>query len=98
LAPPTLGNKVKIFVCGMSSLLSPTVTRNIECHAGPPPQVAAIAGKKDGMKQGELSGALKDLGYALDQVCPGGLCFAEARRMIDSLTGVQVLSKFRRCT
>ena len=28
---------------------------------GPPPQVAAIAGKKDGMKQGELRGILADL-------------------------------------
>ena len=35
---------------------------------GPPGQVAAIAGKKDGMKQGELSGTLKELGYTEDQV------------------------------
>ena len=35
---------------------------------GPPGQVAAVAGKKDGMKQGALSGILKDLGYSEDQV------------------------------
>ena len=35
---------------------------------GPPGQVAAVAGKKAGMKQGELAGILKDLGYTEDQV------------------------------
>ena len=35
---------------------------------GPPPQVASLAGKKEGPKQGELSGILKDLGYTADQV------------------------------
>ncbi|KAJ8084823.1 hypothetical protein AAF712_011652 [Marasmius tenuissimus] len=35
---------------------------------GPPPQVASLAGKKDGMKQGQLSGILKELGYTEDQV------------------------------
>ncbi|KAK0466278.1 cytochrome-b5 reductase [Desarmillaria tabescens] len=35
---------------------------------GPPGQVAAVAGKKDGYKQGELGGALKELGYTEDQV------------------------------
>ncbi|KAI0688573.1 cytochrome-b5 reductase [Cerioporus squamosus] len=35
---------------------------------GPPGQVAALAGKKDGMKQGALGGILKDLGYNEDQV------------------------------
>ncbi|KAI1792041.1 cytochrome-b5 reductase [Ganoderma leucocontextum] len=35
---------------------------------GPPGQVAALAGKKDGMKQGALSGLLKELGYTEDQV------------------------------
>jgi len=35
---------------------------------GPPGQVAAIAGKKAGMKQGELGGVLKELGYTEDQV------------------------------
>jgi len=50
VAPPSLGEKVKVFICG------------------PPPQVAALAGKKDGMKQGELGGALKKLGYKDEQV------------------------------
>jgi len=35
---------------------------------GPPGQVAAIAGKKAGMKQGDLNGILKELGYTEDQV------------------------------
>lgn len=50
IAPPSLGEKVKVFICG------------------PPGQVASIAGKKKGMKQGELSGVLKELGYTEDQV------------------------------
>ncbi|KAG6808521.1 hypothetical protein H0H93_016820, partial [Arthromyces matolae] len=50
VAPASLGNKVKVFVCG------------------PPGQVAAIAGKKAGMKQGELGGILKELGYTEEQV------------------------------
>ncbi|CAE7206602.1 unnamed protein product [Rhizoctonia solani] len=35
---------------------------------GPPGQVAAVSGPKDGLAQGELSGALKDLGYVKEQV------------------------------
>ncbi|KAJ7588521.1 cytochrome-b5 reductase [Mycena floridula] len=35
---------------------------------GPPPQVASLAGQKDGMKQGELGGIFKELGYTEDQV------------------------------
>ncbi|WVQ77426.1 hypothetical protein IAR50_007112 [Cryptococcus sp. DSM 104548] len=35
---------------------------------GPPGQMKAISGPKDGMKQGELSGALKELGYTSDNV------------------------------
>ncbi|TBU41280.1 cytochrome-b5 reductase [Dichomitus squalens] len=35
---------------------------------GPPGQVNALAGKKEGMKQGALSGVLKELGYNEDQV------------------------------
>ncbi|OCB86190.1 cysteine proteinase [Sanghuangporus baumii] len=34
---------------------------------GPPGQVASLAGNKDGMKQGELSGILKELGYTGEQ-------------------------------
>ncbi|EAU92357.2 cytochrome-b5 reductase [Coprinopsis cinerea okayama7 len=50
VAPASLGEKVKVFVCG------------------PPGQVAAVAGKKAGFKQGELGGVLKELGYTEDQV------------------------------
>jgi len=50
IAPASLKEKVKIFVCG------------------PPGQVAAVAGKKDGAKQGEIGGILKDLGYTEDQI------------------------------
>ncbi|KAI9263771.1 hypothetical protein BY458DRAFT_458404 [Sporodiniella umbellata] len=35
---------------------------------GPPPMVASIAGPKKGMKQGELSGILKELGYNQENV------------------------------
>lgn len=66
-APPSLGDKVKVFVCGESfcrrlGRLKPTSI------TGPPPQVLSLAGKKDGPRQGELSGILKDLGYTTDQV------------------------------
>lgn len=37
-------------------------------HAGPPGQVAAVAGKKAGMKQGDVGGILGELGYTGDQV------------------------------
>jgi len=50
IAPASLGEKVKVMVCG------------------PPGQVNAIAGKKDGMKQGQVGGILKELGYTEDQV------------------------------
>ena len=35
---------------------------------GPPPMYKAVSGAKAGMKQGELSGILKELGYSEDQV------------------------------
>ena len=35
---------------------------------GPPPQVKSVAGPKDGSKQGELQGALKELGYTSEEV------------------------------
>jgi len=50
IAPASLNEKVKIFVCG------------------PPGQVEAVAGKKAGMKQGEVGGVLKELGYTADQI------------------------------
>ena len=40
----------------------------MDFRLGPPGQVAAVAGKKAGMKQGELGGILKELGYSEDQV------------------------------
>ena len=43
-------------------------------HTGPPGQVAALAGKKDGMKQGALAGVLKDAGFTEDQVRRVLLC------------------------
>ncbi len=35
---------------------------------GPSGQVIAVAGEKDGMKQGAIGGILKELGYTEDQV------------------------------
>ena len=35
---------------------------------GPPPQTKSLAGPKDGPRQGELQGALKELGYTADDV------------------------------
>jgi cytochrome-b5 reductase len=35
---------------------------------GPPGQVNAVAGKKEGPKQGEIGGILKELGYTEGQV------------------------------
>ena len=42
-----------------------TLTLNV---IGPPGQMVSVCGKKDGMKQGELGGILKELGYSQDQV------------------------------
>lgn len=52
---------VRKFAVGLHGLELMSVT-------GPPPQVASVAGKKDGPRQGELGGILKELGYASDQV------------------------------
>jgi len=50
-------------------LAAPTLAERVKVFVcGPPGQVAAVAGKKDGMKQGELGGILKDMGYSSDQV------------------------------
>jgi cytochrome-b5 reductase len=35
---------------------------------GPPPQVNSVSGGKDGPRQGELKGALKELGYTEEEV------------------------------
>ena len=69
IPPASLKDRVKVFVCGESLTL-----RIIDlCLArmndiGPPGQVAHVAGKKSGMKQGEIGGILKELGYTEDQV------------------------------
>ena len=56
---------------------------------GPPGQVNAIAGKKDGMKQGALNGILKELGYNEDQV---RLPWSLAPDLIPDISlGVQIL-------
>lgn len=66
-----LKEKVKIFVCGKFFYfwLWERDDNNCFLSQGPPPQVASIAGKKAGMKQGEIGGILKDLGYTEEQVC-----------------------------
>jgi cytochrome-b5 reductase len=73
VAPASLKEKVKVFVCGAlisAMLLFQFLDLVIPYFPiiGPPPQVASIAGKKAGMKQGELGGILKELGYTEDQV------------------------------
>jgi cytochrome-b5 reductase len=70
VAPASLNEKVKVFICGMLFLLpnggiDQKMTR---MYSGPPGQVAAVAGKKDGGKQGEVGGILKELGYTKHQV------------------------------
>ena len=60
---------------------------------GPPGQVAAVAGKKDGMKQGALSGILKDLGYSEDQVSERVVRWMRGCLLVlDDAAGLQVLS------
>lgn len=67
-APPSLGDKVKVFVCG-EQFCRRVGGPKLTSIAGPPPQVLSLAGKKDGpTKQGELAGILKELGYTTDQV------------------------------
>jgi cytochrome-b5 reductase len=75
--PANKGDKIKVFICGTSSL--PPVGSELTIFfsfnffvewggIGPPGQVNAVAGKKDGMKQGEIGGILKELGYTEGQV------------------------------
>ncbi|KAF8529678.1 cytochrome-b5 reductase [Hysterangium stoloniferum] len=47
---------------------------------GPPAQVAAVAGKKEGMKQGEVGGILKELGYTTEQV---GVIVTNSEPLVD---------------
>ena len=76
--PADKGDKIKVFICGTSSLL-PVRWFGVDHFLflnffvewggiGPPGQVNAVAGKKDGMKQGEIGGVLKELGYTEEQV------------------------------
>ena len=61
---------------------------------GPLGQVAAVAGKKDGMKQGELGGILKELGYTEDQVRETLSFYVKSfGRLILQSLGLQVLEK-----
>ncbi|KAI8075361.1 uncharacterized protein B0P05DRAFT_547205 [Gilbertella persicaria] len=47
---------------------SPKDEDSVIMVCGPPPMVRSLAGDKDGMKQGELSGILKELGYSQGNV------------------------------
>ncbi|CAO3686785.1 unnamed protein product [Rhizopus stolonifer] len=51
-----------------ANLPSPEEKDSVIMICGPPPMVASIAGPKKGMKQGELSGILKELGYNQENV------------------------------
>ncbi|OAV90025.1 hypothetical protein PTTG_28470 [Puccinia triticina 1-1 BBBD Race 1] len=52
-----------------SKLPSPALGSDVKIFVcGPPGQVAAVAGPKNDMEQGELKGMLKDLGFTEDQV------------------------------
>ena len=59
--------------------------------AGPPGQVAAVAGKKAGMKQGELGGILKELGYTEDQVGQADRSPPSATKLTCPYPGLQIL-------
>lgn len=50
----------------------------------------SVAGAKDGMKQGELGGALKELGYTPEQVCPRHFVYDSMLMPLGTL-GFQVL-------
>lgn len=67
IGPATLAEKVKVFICGMCVTRMERAGVLMGC-IGPPGQVSAIAGKKEGFKQGPLGGILKELGYTEDQV------------------------------
>ena len=69
VASKDLGAKVKVFVCGKPIIRSAWVADTLlMAISGPPGQVASISGQKAGMKQGDLGGILKELGYTQDQV------------------------------
>jgi hypothetical protein len=70
IAPPSLDNKVKVFVCGEQQTTIFSRTFLIPRHGtGPPGQMKAISGSKlKPMDQGPLTGVLKELGYDETQV------------------------------
>lgn len=62
------------------------------CDIGPPGQVKAIAGEKDGMKQGALGGVLKELGYTEDHVSEASISGVPSGVSIEPIfLGVQIL-------
>jgi len=63
-----LGSKIKVFICGTCLEVSSESILPTCIATGPPEQMKAISGMKAGMKQGELSGALKEVGFTEDQV------------------------------
>ena len=93
IAPPSLDNKLKVFVCGEQQMA--TFYRAFlipRRDTGPPGQMKAISGPKlKPMEQGALTGVLKELGYDETQASPtssgvGFVMIADRMR-----TGVQVL-------
>jgi len=63
-----LGSKIKVFVCGTCLKMPSGYILSTCITIGPPGQMKAVSGMKAGMKQGELSGALKEAGFTEDQV------------------------------
>jgi cytochrome-b5 reductase len=72
--PAERGDKIKVLICGASRSPTRFVVRLVWLTlwnivvTGPPGQVNAVAGKKEGPKQGPVGGILKELGYTEDQV------------------------------
>jgi len=99
IAPPSLDNKVKVFVCGEQQMTSTTFNRTflIPSHdTGPPGQMKTISGSKlKPMDQGPLTGVLKELGYDESQASStsSGVAMVTDRMR----TGVQVLESSLRC-
>jgi cytochrome-b5 reductase len=80
IPPAERGDKIKVLICGALSIRAfPLCSLRGSCinadsefwwyvRIGPPGQVNAVAGKKDGPRQGAVGGILKELGYTEDQV------------------------------
>jgi len=58
---------------------------------GPPGQVKAIGGEKQGMNQGALGGILKELGYTEQQVCNFLLVDYRSLAHYSAPLGIQIL-------